>query len=257
MWRAIQVLWWRDVSRFLRQRSRLVGAFAQPLIMWLVIAGGLRSTFAFPGMPELDYLEYFFPGVLVMMALFTAIFSTMSLIEDRHAGFMQAALVGPGTRSSVALGKMLGGATLSLLQALLFLVLLPLAGFSFGAVDWPSLIGVLALCGLAMTAAGVALAWWVDSTAGYHGLMSVLLMPAWFASGAMFPLPSEGVVSIVLRFNPMSYMVDGVRRALYGVDLPTALSPHMTNPLREWLVLLVFTVLVAFISVRLCRRRDA
>jgi ABC-2 type transport system permease protein len=108
-----------------------------------------------------------------------------------------------------------------------------------------------------MTAAGVALAWWVDSTAGYHGLMSVLLMPAWFASGAMFPLPSEGMVSMVLRFNPMSYMVDGVRRALYGADLPAALSPHMTNPLLEWVVLLLFTVLVAFISVRLCRRRDA
>ena len=153
MWRAVRVLWWRDLVRFLRQPSRLAGAFMQPIILWLVIAGGLRSTFAFPGMPELDYLEYFFPGVLVMMALFTAIFSTMSLIEDRHAGFMQTALVGPGTRSCVALGKMLGGASLSLLQSFLFLILLPLAGFTLLSVDWLALLGMLALSGLAMTAA--------------------------------------------------------------------------------------------------------
>ena len=108
-----------------------------------------------------------------------------------------------------------------------------------------------------MTAAGVALAWWVDSTAGYHGLMSVLLMPAWFASGAMFPLPTDGIVSVVLRLNPMSYMVDGVRRALYGSELPMALSTHLTNPTREWLVILVFTMIVGWLSINLCRRRDA
>ena len=113
MMRAVRVLWWRDVVRFLRQRSRLTGALLQPVILWVVISAGLRSTFTFPGMNELDYLEYFFPGVLVMIALFTAIFSTISLIEDRHAGFMQAALVGPGTRTAVALGKILGGATLA------------------------------------------------------------------------------------------------------------------------------------------------
>jgi ABC-2 type transport system permease protein len=152
---------------------------------------------------------------------------------------------------------MLGGASLSLLQALLFLILLPLAGFSFGTVDWISLIGMLAISGLAMTAAGVALAWWVDSTAGYHGLMSVLLLPAWFASGAMFPLPNEGAIALVLRLNPMSYMVDGVRRALYGADLPSALLPHLTSPGREWLVLAVFTAVIAWVSVQLCRRRDA
>ena len=257
MRRAVTVLWWRDTVRFIRQPSRLSGAFLQPIILWVVISGGLRSTFAFPGMDNLDYLEYFFPGVLVMMALFTAIFSTMSLIEDRHAGFMQAALVGPGTRSAVALGKILGGATLAMIQSLLFLILLPLAGFSLGSIDWLALLLMLSLCGLAMTAAGVALAWWVDSTAGYHGLMSVLLLPAWFASGAMFPLPTDGLMGTILRFNPMSYMVDGVRRSLYGLDLPSALDAHLTSSSREWLVVVVFTVVVGIISESLCRRRDA
>ncbi len=257
MRRAVSVLWWRDIVRFVRQPSRLSGAFMQPIILWVVISAGLRSTFTFPGMSDLDYLEYFFPGVLVMMALFTAIFSTMSLIEDRHAGFMQAALVGPGTRSAVALGKILGGATLALIQSLLFMLLVPLAGFSWGAIDWVALLMMLALCGLAMTAAGVALAWWVDSTAGYHGLMSVLLLPAWFASGAMFPLPSEGLMGTILRLNPMSYMVDSVRRALYGAEVPAALSSHLTASGREWLVVTVFTVVVTLISVGLCRRRDA
>jgi ABC-2 type transport system permease protein len=152
---------------------------------------------------------------------------------------------------------MLGGATLSLGQALLFLILIPWAGFSFAGVDWLNLIAVLAVSGVAMTAAGVALAWWVDSTAGYHGLMSVLLLPAWFASGAMFPLPADGTIGILLRLNPMSYMVDAVRRALYGADLKPALAEHMTQGHTEWAVLGVFTVVVATISVVLCRRRDA
>jgi len=256
MMRAIRVLWWRDVIRFLRQPSRLAGALMQPLILWLVISGGLRSTFSFPGLSNLDYFEYFFPGVLVMIALFTAIFSTMSLIEDRHAGFMQAALVGPGTRAAVAIGKIMGGASLALIQALLFLIVLPVAGFSLASVDWASLIALLALCGVAMTAAGVALAWWVDSTAGYHGLMSVLLLPAWFASGAMFPLPADGWVGSLLRLNPMSYMVDGVRRSLYGSDVPIAIEGFLTSRTMEWLVVLGFTLVATVVSMALCRRRD-
>ena len=257
MMRAVRVLWWRDVVRFLRQRSRLTGALLQPVILWVVISAGLRSTFTFPGMNELDYLEYFFPGVLVMIALFTAIFSTISLIEDRHAGFMQAALVGPGTRTAVALGKILGGATLAFVQCLLFLIVLPIAGFSLAGVDWVALVAMLALCSVAMTAAGVALAWWVDSSAGYHALMSILLMPAWFASGAMFPVPPDGLMAILLRVNPMSYMVDGVRRALYGGNVPEALNVFLTTGSREWLVVAVFTVGIVGVSVARCRRRDA
>ena len=202
-------------------------------------------------------MQYFFPGVLVMMVLFTAIFSTISLIEDRHAGFMQAALVGPGTRSAVAFGKIFGGASLALIQSLLFLVLLPLAGFDAGVVDWLSLVAMLAVAGLAMTAAGVALAWWVDSSHGYHGIMSVLLLPAWFASGAMFPLPEGGALAPLLRLNPMSYMVDGVRRALYGPNLPEALAQRMAPAATQWAVVLGFALLMIVVSVLLCRRRDA
>ena len=102
----------------------------------------------------------------------------------------------------------------------------------------------------------LVLAWWIDSTAGYHGVMSVLLLPAWFASGAMFPLPSEGLVGQVLRLNPMSYMVDATRRALHGSALPEALAQRMTNPTLEWSVLVLFMLVVATISVRLARRRD-
>ena len=103
----------RDVKRFVREKSRVAGALLQPLIFWLVIGSGMSGTFVLPSARGMNYLEYFFPGVLVMVVLFTAIFTTMSVIEDRHSGFLQAVLVAPGSRASVVLGKCLGSATVA------------------------------------------------------------------------------------------------------------------------------------------------
>jgi ABC-2 type transport system permease protein len=257
-WAAIRVLWGRDLVRFFRQRSRLTGAFLQPIILWVVIASGLSGTFSFPGLDGLDYREYFFPGVVIMMVLFTAIFATMSMIEDRHEGFLQAALAGPGSRVSIAIGKILGGASIGLLQCAVFMALAPLAGFSLAGVAWPALVAALVLSALGVTAIGVVLAWWTDSTAGYHALMSILLLPAWFASGAMFPLPAvEGFAGILLRLNPMVYMVDATRSALYGGVMPEAMSARMATPLVTWCVLIGFVVLASGLAIGLCRRRDA
>jgi ABC-2 type transport system permease protein len=257
-WAAIRVLWGRDLVRFFRQRSRLTGAFLQPIILWVVIASGLRGTFRFPGLEGLDYREYFFPGVVIMMVLFTAIFATMSIIEDRHEGFLQAALAGPGSRTSIALGKILGGASIGLVQCAVFMAMAPLAGFSLAGVAWPALLAALVLSALGVTAIGVVLAWWTDSTAGYHALMSLILLPAWFASGAMFPLPAgEGLAGMVLRLNPMVYMVDATRSAMYGGVMPEAMSVRMAPETTTWWVLIGFVVVATVLAVSLCRRRDA
>src|SRR6266545_7632391 len=116
------VLWRRDLMRFAREKSRVVGALVQPLIFWLVIGSGMAKTFRLPGAQSVGYLEYFFPGVILMVVLFTSIFATMSLIEDRHQGFLQAVLVGPGSRVALVLGKCLGATTIAVLQATMFLL---------------------------------------------------------------------------------------------------------------------------------------
>ena len=183
------MLWWRDLVRFFRQPSRLAGALGQPVIFWLVIGSGLAATFRMPG-AEVGYLEFFYPGVLLMVVLFAAIFTTVSVIEDRHAGFLQAVLAGPGSRAALVLGKAAGSASVALSQAALFLALAPGAGIQLLRVDWPLLLAALALAALGLAALGFAVAWTVDSVQGYHALQMTLLVPLWVVSGAMFP-PSE------------------------------------------------------------------
>src|SRR5262249_40128861 len=120
-------LWWREVVRFYRQRTRVVGVVASPILFWLVIGSGFGTSFRWGGGDQ-HYLDYFYPGALIMIVLFTSIFTMMSVIEDRKEGFLLSVLVAPVSRSAVVLGKVLGGTTLSTIQGLIFLVFAPLVG---------------------------------------------------------------------------------------------------------------------------------
>lgn len=216
-WATVRVLWWRDLVRFVRQRSRLFGALMQPLLFWLIIGGGMAATFRMPADSNVGYMEFFFPGIVVMMVLFASIFGTITVIEDRHAGFLQSVIAGPGSRGALVLGKCLGVGSVGLLQAALFLAFAPLAGFALGDIAFATLALHLVLAAVGLAAFGFALAWFLDSSSAYHAVMSVLLLPAWVMSGAMFPPSEESpVLSAIVHANPMSYMVSGVRRSLYG-----------------------------------------
>lgn len=250
---SLRVLVRRDLVRFGRERSRLFGALLQPLIFWLVIGSGMAATFRLPGQEQLGYLEYFYPGVLVMVVLFSAIFTTMSVIEDRHSGFLQAVLVAPGSRASIVLGKCFGSAAVALSQAGLFLLLAPLAGFPIAQIAWVSLLAGIVLSCLALCSLGFAVAWWLDSTAGYHVVMSLLLLPLWIISGAMFPM-SSGWLGVAAMLNPMSYAVSAVRRGLYGTQLPAPLAQGHTAGV-ELLVLTGFTLATIAIAIAVCQRR--
>src|SRR5271169_5045239 len=124
-------LWWREVVRFYRQRARVVGVIASPLLFWIVIGSGFGTSFRSSGAGGQHYLDYFFPGALIMIVLFTAIFTMMSVIEDRKEGFLLSVLVAPVSRSVIVLGKVLGGATLATAQGLIFLVFAPALGVHF------------------------------------------------------------------------------------------------------------------------------
>lgn len=242
---TVAVLWKRDLRRLGRQRSRLVGALGQPLIFWLIIGSGFAGTFRMPG-ARIGYLEYFYPGVVAMVVLFTSIFGAMSLIEDRREGFLQSVLAGPGSRSAVAVGKILGGATVAFLQASAFLALAPFAGFSLARVEWVPLLAILALAAMGLTGIGFMLAWLVESTQGYHAIVSLLLLPLWVVSGAMFPA-TGGTLALVLKLNPVSYVVDGLRHALYG-------------GLEGWIAIdlgitAVFAAMAVVGAAAVCRRR--
>src|SRR3974377_2274595 len=129
-------LWWREIVRFYRQRSRVVGVLASPLLFWAVLGSGFGTSFRSSGAGGQHYLDYFFPGALIMIVLFTAIFTMMSVIEDRKDGSLLSVLVAPARRSVIVLGKVLGGATLATLQGLIFLIFAPFLGIQFTFVSF-------------------------------------------------------------------------------------------------------------------------
>ncbi|MGE6757361.1 ABC transporter permease [Corallococcus interemptor] len=224
-WATVWVLLSRDVVRFFRQPSRVVGALAQPILFWFVIGSGFAGSFRVEGAQGLGYQQFFFPGVVTMVVLFSAIFATITVIEDRKEGFLQAVLAGPGSRLAVVLGKALGSSSIALMQASLFLLFAPLAGVEVKSVDYALLAAVMVLSALALTGMGMALAWWVKSSAGYHAVMSLVMLPMWVLSGAMFPVKGAGpVLSWVMTLNPMRFSVEGVRRALYGAQASLAVG---------------------------------
>ena len=218
---AVYTLWRRELVRFLRQPSRLLSALGTPLLVWLLVGSGLSASFRLPDGPqEMTFLEYFFPGTLVLLVLFASIFANISVIEDRHEGFLQAVLVAPLRSSSLVLGKVLGAASLAWLQGALFLVLAPVAGLRLSVARTAAALGVMALLAFGLTALGFAMAWKVDSTQGFHGVMNLLLVPMWMLSGAFFPAAgAPGWLAILMSLNPLSYGMAALRRVLYPADL--------------------------------------
>jgi ABC-2 type transport system permease protein len=222
---AAITLWRRELTRFFRQPSRIAGALGTPLLMWLVIGSGLSGTFRMPGAPAMSggigYLQYFFPGTIVLVLLFAAIFSNISVIEDRHEGFLQGVLVAPVPRSAIVAGKVLGGATLAWLQGVVFLALAPATGIRLTLLSALEAAGVLAVLALSLTALGFAFAWKVDSTQGFHAVMNVVLMPMWLLSGSFFPLNgAPSWLAALMRVNPLTYGVEALRGVLSGTGAP-------------------------------------
>src|SRR5262252_1851614 len=152
-------LWWREIVRFYRQPTRVVGVILSPLLFWVVIGAGFGTSLQARATGQENYINYFFPGALIMIVLFTSIFTMMSVIEDRNDGFLLSVMVAPVHRSSIVLGKVLGGTTLSTIQGLLFLVFAPLIGIRMGTEQFMIIMLIVFLTAFALTALGFAIAW--------------------------------------------------------------------------------------------------
>lgn len=241
MGRTVAALWKREMLKFGRDYNRVAGAVLQPLVVWLLLGFGFRGSVQVPA-PEsaaaVPYLEFLFPGVLALVALFTSIFSTISIVEERRAGFLQAALASPSPRSAIVLGTVLGGTTLAVIEAALFLALLPLIGVEPSAAGIVLLLSVVFLIGLTFTSLGVIIAWKTRTTRGFHAVMNLFLMPLWVLSGAFFPADgAPAVLQWIIRLNPVSYGVSALRDAMYW---PTG------SPLDAPSIVLSLSITVAF-----------
>ena len=226
---AVYSLWKREILRFVRDRNRLLGSILQPLLLWVLIGSGFSGSFSVgESGGGATYLEYIYPGTMMLILLFTAIFSTISFVEDRREGFMQSVVVAPIHSFAIVMGKILGGTTLAVGEGLVFLVLAPLVGIEVSVFSFVATVGTLTLIGISMTGLGFRIAWRMESTAGFHAIMNLLLMPMWLLSGAFFPLAgAPHWLAVIMRMNPMTYATAALRRVLYypnanpiGDDLP-------------------------------------
>jgi len=229
----------RELLRFRRQPSRILASIGAPAIMGVFFAGGFADSFAPPastgsaGQPS-DYASFVLPGIVTLVAVFSSIFAAMSLIEDRREGFLQSALVSPAPRWSIVGAKAIGGSIIATLQCAIVLLAAPIVA------GWPGITGMLlallaaALAAFAVTSMGLALAWWVNSSDGFHGVMNVILMPMWLLSGAFFPADgATGWMNALMTINPLRWTTDAIRAGI---------TPGAPTPVTAWIVAAAFAL---------------
>ena len=211
---VIRVLVRRDLLRFVRQPARIGAAIGTPLVLWFFLASGVGRSFQ-PEALDISYGAFLFPAVLTLVAVFSAIFAAISIIEDRNEGWLQAVLAGPAPFGAVALGRILGGAIVAWLQAA---ILLPIAWFTDLAPSVLDLLltaAILFVTCVGTSALGVYFAWKSPTSAAFHAVMNLVFMPMWLLSGAFFPADAAHAwLAWCMRLNPLAWATDALRTAL-------------------------------------------
>jgi daunorubicin resistance ABC transporter membrane protein len=215
--RAVSIVWRRELIRFRSDRLRAITSLVQPVLFLFVLGTGL-SSLARRGMPPgVDYKTFIYPGILAMSVLFTAMFSASSIVWDREFGFLREMLVAPVSRAAIVIGKCLGGATVATLQGIVILILAGLANVPYDPVLFLTVIGELLLLSFTLTAFGVMMAARIKQIQAFMALTQMLVMPLFFLSGALYPLNGlPAWLSVVTRFDPLTYIVDPMRHAVFS-----------------------------------------
>jgi ABC-2 type transport system permease protein len=215
---VVYILWLRQLKRYVRSRSRIIGSLAQPLLFLVALGFGFGPIYARAGGG--NYIQFLAPGVMAMTILFTAMFSGIEVLWDRQFGFLKETLVAPVPRLQVMLGRTLGGASVATLQGIIVFVLTLGVGFRPAHVaQFPLALVMMFLTALLFTALGTAVASVLEDMQGFQLIMNFLVMPLFFLSGALFPLAGvPRVIGLVARVDPLSYGVDGIRGALIGAS---------------------------------------
>jgi len=259
-WRGIYVIWLRDFKIFWRDTPRRIGAFVQPLVYLFILGTGLQSAFNTFSGGGIKFVTFMYPGIIGMTVLFTSMFSAISIIYDRQFGFLKEVMAAPIPRTSVAVGKILGGGTMALLQGLVLLILMPFVGgigITFYKVFMTLIIMVVIAIGT--TSLGVAVAARLKSLEGFPIIMNFLLLPMLFLSGAMFPLQGLPTwMKVLTKIDPLTYGVDALRGTILkgasitsGATSAVPISLNIQNyPLSlDILVLLGISVLFTVFAI--------
>ncbi len=232
--RAIRIVWRRDLIRFANDRIRIAAALIQPLLFLFVMGSGLQRLSS-AGTHGVNLKTFIYPGILCISVMFTAMFSAASIVWDREFGFMREMMVAPIRRSSIVIGKCLGGATVASSQGIIMILL---AGLVHVPYDPVLIIGILALqliLAFSITAFGVMIAARIKQMQAFFGVMQMVVMPMFFISGALFPVAGlPGWLTVLNRLDPMTYAVDPMRRLVFNHLTISAAARHALDPGVTW-----------------------
>lgn len=230
--RCVGIIWYREVLRYWRDRSRIIGSFGMPILFLFIFGqglspamGGLTAGMGGAAGGSIDFVKFIFPGIIGMNVIMSSIMGGLSIVWDREFGFLKEILVAPVSRAAVAVGKTLGGATVGVFQGLLILVLAPFIGVRLDLELVLKLVPLLFLLALSLTSLGVALAARMKSMEGFQMIMQFLLMPMIFLSGALFPMRDlPAWMDVLVKINPVTYAVDPLRQVVFEAQgLPKAM----------------------------------
>ncbi len=258
---GVVTLWYRDLIRFVRDRSRIIGSMAQPVLFLVIFGVGLSPAIGTLGSGNggLKYAQFIFPGIIAMSVLFTSIFSAISVIWDREFGFLKEVLVAPVPRWSLVAGKALGGSTTAMFQGVLILIFAPFVGVGLTPLSVLKLLVLMFCTAFALSALGLLIAGRMRSMEGFQMVMNFLMMPMFFLSGALFPLSNlPAWLAVLTRIDPVSYGVDAIRQVVLGTsvqgkttahELGLTLFGHHLSPWVDMLVVLVFGAVMIALAV--------
>jgi ABC-2 type transport system permease protein len=243
----VYTIWLRNMKRFLRSKSRIVGSIAMPLFFLLFLGVGLNSVVQLPGLGE-SYIVFLIPGMVAMSVLFTSVFSGIQIIWDKQFGFLKETLVAPVSRLEIMSGQTLGGATTAVIQGSLILILSVFVGFPLSnPVGFLIALAFMVLIGISFTAFGIAIASRMDDMTGFQLIMNFVVFPIFGLSGALYPISSLPAWMVPLTLlDPLTYGVEGIRYGLTGVS--------QINPLVCGAVIGGFTLVMTILGAFLFRK---
>lgn len=243
----VYAIWLRNIKRYIRSKSRIIGSISMPLFFLIFLGFGLNSVVAIPGLGE-NYIQFLIPGMVSMSVLFTSVFSGIQIIWDKQFGFLKETLVAPVSRLEIMLGQTFGGATTAFIQGMIILLLSLFIGLHIAnAIGFIIAFGFMILIGVAFTAFGIAIASRMEDMTGFQLIINFIVFPLFGLSGALFPISSlPAWIAPVTLFDPLTYGVEGIRYGLTGVS--------QVNPLLCFAVLGGFTLVMTVLGAYLFRK---
>ena len=260
IFRGVWVVAYREIMRFIQERSRLFSSFAMPLIFLVVFGAGFGQLIG-SMTPGVNYIQFMYPGILAMTVLMGSIMSGVSIVWDREFGFLKEILVSPLGRSGIILGKATGAAVVAVLQAIIMLILAPVLGVSVDILMVLELVLVVIVVSISLAGMGLLLASRMKSQQGFQLTMQVLIMPLIFLAGVFYPVNNVPVwMEVISKINPLAYGVDAIRQIFLGSDAASAIGVtifgHTMTVLEDLLVVAAFGVVLLSLAVWSFSKQD-